>query len=478
MRKNTHIFSIILAFFATISITFAQTVVKLTKEERYLNGLAKVDFSPSAVFNDPTILLNTWMQSPMPLSFYSKKDIETQKAINLNYQINAGFATSYCDIDDKLRYKENNASLPIEQRSVDNEPITPYTWKVVDFERIDADGARTVVNLARPNWWIQQLKADKVGNDVYLQISEQGISGNFKVKNIRTISLDTRFIDWEVKDNLVARPLTGKFEHQSTDVWLFEFDNGEIIGCTPTHPFYSEKRQAYIPVGDIEIGEPLRNKDSKNIAIKSKTKKEGRDTVYNLEVYRDHNFMVGYSGLLVHNSCTEKFLKSVGVEESAIIKWKNNGIFSKRTHVLQGKAKSSLKELEQCEAFGVHVEEDIVMLGTDINNKSFQGIDATFKDSGKMISFKEVENLNPNSLNTRIKEAYNKIKTYNDNPIYTDISKMEKVDVSIKAKAFTKQEAQAAWTNRSSYHYQPLSDTDGLIDRIFIECSDGFIKVK
>ena len=97
--------------------------------------------------------------------------------------------------------------------------------------------------------------------------------------------------------------MTGKFEHKSYNVWEFEFDNGEVIGCTPTHPFYSERRQAYIPVGELEIGEPIKNKEGKTIAIKSKKKKEGGETVYNLEVYRDHNFMVGKSGLLVHNSC-------------------------------------------------------------------------------------------------------------------------------------------------------------------------------
>ena len=325
-------------FFAIISISFGQLTVKLSKEERYLNGLTKVDFSPSAVLSDPSILKDTWIESPMPLQYYSKADKEAQLEVNEGYFQGSGFVGAYCTTDDRFVYKEDNAKLPIEQRSIDNEPITPYTWKIIDFERIDPDGAKTVINLMRPNWWIKALKATNVGNKVYLSISEQGISGDFKVTNIRTISLDTRFLDWKIENNLVSRPLTGKFEHQSYDVWEFEFDNGEIIGCTPSHPFYSEKQQAYIPVGDIQIGEQLRNKDGKNIAIKSKRKKEGRDTVYNLEVYRDHNFLVGYSGFLVHNVCysgliedyvknTAKYFKEI-VEDASKVFYQRLGRIS------------------------------------------------------------------------------------------------------------------------------------------------------
>ena len=478
MNKNKSILNVFIAFFAIISISFGQLTVKLSKEERYLNGLAKVDFSPSAVLADPSILKDTWMESPMPLQYYSKADKEAQLEVNEGYFQGSGFVGAYCTTDDRLVYKEDNAKLPIEQRSIDNEPITPYTWKIIDFERIDPDGAKTVVNLMRPNWWIKALKATNIGNKVYLSISEQGISGDFKVTDIRTISLDTRFMDWKIENNLVSRPLTGKFEHQSYDVWEFEFDNGEIIGCTPSHPFYSEKQQAYIPVGDIQIGEQLRNKDGKNIAIKSKRKKEGRDTVYNLEVYRDHNFLVGYSGFLVHNSCLEKFLKSVGVEESAIIKWKNNGVTSKYTFTLKGKGTASFDELTQCEDFAIHLEKDIVNFGKDINGEDFRAIDAVYRETGKMISLKGVANYNPSTFNTRIKEAFDKIKAYNKNPIYPDIAKMDKVDLAVKAKEFTKQQAKDTWLGRSSYHYQPTDDIDGLIDNIFVECSDGFIKLK
>ncbi len=42
---------------------------------------------------------------------------------------------------------------------------------------------------------------------------------------------------------------------------------------------------------------------SGNTKVLSSTKKEGSETVYNLEVKELHNFLVGESGVVVHNSC-------------------------------------------------------------------------------------------------------------------------------------------------------------------------------
>ena len=305
MSKLLRISTIILAFFATISITFAQTIAESPKrspaEYAALIKKGKLDISPASTFSDPYMLAHIWIDEAVPVNKYSKKEREWQKTLNAEME---DLIWAYSPIEDSEVYQNDNYSLSVEQRDIDNEPITPYTWKWIDFERDEADGSKTIANLKRPNWWIKQLGAEKVGNQVYLRISEQGISGNFIVKKIRPCQSDTRFMELKRKNDYVLRPITGKFEHKSYDVWEFEFDNGEVIGCTPTHPFYSEKRQAYIPVGDIEFGEPIKNKGGKTITLKSKKKKEGGETVYNLEIYRDHNFMVGKSGLLVHNSCT------------------------------------------------------------------------------------------------------------------------------------------------------------------------------
>jgi hypothetical protein len=380
MSKLLRISTIILAFFATISFTFAQTVVKLTKAERILNGLDKtVDLSPGAIYADPYLLNNYWAEKAPSTDKYFKDAVEWQE--ELNKRSSKNFVLAHCDIDDKIRYKEDNYKLPIEQREIDNEPITPYTWKIIEFQRVNLeDSSFTIATLQRPNWWSKQIGADKVGNKVYLNISEQGISGNFTVTEITPVQLDTRFWKWKVKDGYVGRPITGKFEHKSYDVWEFEFDNGEIIGCTPTHPFYSERRQAYIPVGQLEIGEPIKNKEGKTIAIKSKKKKSGGETVYNLEVYRDHNFMVGYSGLLVHNSC-------VGIIEELVnnrIKYTN--LF--KTELFWSKQfpksiKSSIESAKNSANIGTQIEGKVA--DAIAAEHSIEAFGVKIKDSGNVI---------------------------------------------------------------------------------------------
>ncbi|NBB31425.1 hypothetical protein [Cellulophaga sp. BC115SP] len=47
----------------------------------------------------------------------------------------------------------------------------------------------------------------------------------------------------------------------------------------------------------------IHNPQNEVITLASKTPRtNGTEKVYNLEIYRDHNFLVGNGGLLVHNS--------------------------------------------------------------------------------------------------------------------------------------------------------------------------------
>jgi hypothetical protein len=78
-----------------------------------------------------------------------------------------------------------------------------------------------------------------------------------------------------------------------------------------THPLYSLDRQQFIPTEDIKVGEHLLSK-SGIITVVSKTYDPTPQEVYNLEVGQWHNFLVGISGVVVHNTgCLDlgKFLK-------------------------------------------------------------------------------------------------------------------------------------------------------------------------
>jgi death-on-curing family protein len=86
------------------------------------------------------------------------------------------------------------------------------------------------------------------------------------------------------------------------------YDNGDSLGATGTHPLYSLDRQQFIPTEDIKVGERLLSK-SGIITVVSKRYDATPQAVYNLEVGQWHNFLVGKSGVVVHNGpCGIEFL--------------------------------------------------------------------------------------------------------------------------------------------------------------------------
>jgi hypothetical protein len=91
------------------------------------------------------------------------------------------------------------------------------------------------------------------------------------------------------------------------------YDNGDTLGVTDTHPLYSLDRQQFIPTEDIKVGEHLLSK-SGVITVVSKTFDPTPQEVYNLEVGQWHNFLVGVSGVVVHNSYLDKLLKEYRFE--------------------------------------------------------------------------------------------------------------------------------------------------------------------
>ena len=75
----------------------------------------------------------------------------------------------------------------------------------------------------------------------------------------------------------------------------------EGITATSTHPVYSEDRSAFVPVGSLAIGERVRTADGWAL-VETLTRERGDGrTVCNLEVEKDHTFLVGELGLVSHN---------------------------------------------------------------------------------------------------------------------------------------------------------------------------------
>ena len=302
MKKSLTILASIL-FTAVFTFSIGQSSVNSIQPQKVFvsSGTAGDEIRPKEVLHDPIKLLGIWADEPVPLSVYTEEEIAIQK--DINQQLGKQYAYTYRHIPDDELYDDNNENLPVELRNIDNEPITPYTWKVVQLRMTEADGTILNAQLRRPNWWIKHHGADRIGNMVRLSIHEMAIEGMAEVINIGANQIDTRVKSFDDDGNYTFRPITGWFERVSADTWDYTFSNGEVIGSTSNHRFFSEDRQDYVAIGEIKIGERIKVNSEQTAQLVSKAKRatEG-EKVYNLEIYRDHNFHVGEEGLLVHNA--------------------------------------------------------------------------------------------------------------------------------------------------------------------------------
>ena len=97
--------------------------------------------------------------------------------------------------------------------------------------------------------------------------------------------------------------VTGTFKHSSGDILDIQIESEpKPIGTTGNHPWWSEERQKFVEASELKPGETLRTASGKLTQIISITPRANAETVYNLEVNREHVYYVGENGLLVHNT--------------------------------------------------------------------------------------------------------------------------------------------------------------------------------
>ncbi len=189
------------------------------------------------------------------------------------------------------------ASYQADRNLIDNEEITPATWRRINLEMIKADGSTAEIDLLRPLWWLSRAEA-RVGGAIYLSMPEIGIEGNAKVLKIGPCNADSRG-----KDPLY-RVVTGKFVHENAVVQDLYFNNGidKPLGVTPHHPLWSVTRNGWVQAGKLQIGEYVKTKQGvAQLALRRQ--REGRYKVYNIEVHKNHTYYVSGLGILAHNAC-------------------------------------------------------------------------------------------------------------------------------------------------------------------------------
>lgn len=288
-------------------------------------------------FVDPNRLQQVFAFKPVPLSRYTTKEIEIQRGFNKH-----DLLLTYATISDSVYAKYDNLTLPAHKRNIDFDEITPWTWKTFNLEIINPDSSKVKIQLRRPHWWMSQHKIKGVGSKVHLSLPEQGIEGIATVTFIRPCQIDTRLLPDRNKTGKVYRPFTGWFERTSDNVWNYAFSNGEVTGATPEHPYFSEDRQLYIPIGEVKIGERLKTHNGQIVTLVGRKKRsKGVEKVYNLEVYRTHTFYVGKGGFLVHNS----YIANVPLDKHQHF-LKHQGKFEAQGKNIVIKDQALLKEVE------------------------------------------------------------------------------------------------------------------------------------
>ena len=250
---------------------------------------------------------NMAVAAAMPIIAVPIQDVQLLDYTVTHETVNAWYGLTASTEDDiYLGLLNKDPYTSDQQRERDEYELDDENWYEVIFEEVHGG---STAKLALHQNWINQ-KGYEVDAVVEINMPEQGISGPFRITSIKHILPQKIPVDDDETDEYGYRPVTALFTHHSNQVFIIDFDNGESIGVTYQHPIYSMKAGDWKFAGELDVGEEVLNYEGK-ARVASLTKKEGSETVYNLEVQEVHNFLVGESGIVVHNSCAKSILGKI-----------------------------------------------------------------------------------------------------------------------------------------------------------------------
>jgi hypothetical protein len=94
----------------------------------------------------------------------------------------------------------------------------------------------------------------------------------------------------------------GKFETRNAkELVKVTMEDDSVITGTRIHPVWSIDRSAWVELGNLEVGETLLGADGPT-NVQCLTFLAANQPVYNLEVFGEHVYRVGTSGVLCHNT--------------------------------------------------------------------------------------------------------------------------------------------------------------------------------
>ncbi len=190
------------------------------------------------------------------------------------------------------------------------EEPNPQAWREVHLEMVKSDGRLLRIELLRTLNWIALSDADE-GASIYLDLPELGAQGDAEVRSI---------LPCPAIESGAGTIVTGRFIHEVASQGVVSLSlegQAEPTGVTANHPYWSVDRQAFVPAGELEIGERIDTVFGvRNITAIAPRRGPPVTTVYNLETL-EHVYRVGELGALVHNSYA-KLSKSTGLVPSGM----------------------------------------------------------------------------------------------------------------------------------------------------------------
>jgi hypothetical protein len=172
--------------------------------------------------------------------------------------------------------------------------VDPPMWRKLTLKMPKQNGEALNVTLLRPNTWLED-RGVREGAEIILDIPEVGAIGPAVVESVEACP--------DLSEGRGA-VVTGTFVHQSERILALTLScDSQPIGATSNHPFWSEDRQAFVLAEELEIGERLRCENgTDDVRVAAIVFQGRREPVFNLEVWGEHVYFVGQSGVLVHNN--------------------------------------------------------------------------------------------------------------------------------------------------------------------------------
>ncbi len=206
-------------------------------------------------------------------------------------------ATALTKIKD-VRLGQRVAGRNPDRSEVDDSLPDPVAsqWRHLSLRMAKENGDELAIELLRPLEWIEFYGASP-GQTIDLDLAEMGAEGPAEVLALSPCP------PIQPGDGNVV---TGTFAHRSSGdlINLHIAGEPEPIGVTRNHRFWSEDRQEFVEAGELEPDESLLTPSGATAKVASLERRPVDQAVFNLEIHREHVYLVAELGVLVHNRYT------------------------------------------------------------------------------------------------------------------------------------------------------------------------------